>query len=153
MATHGNKAGGRPNRLARVMNRTWAFVARTGLWPNRLVTLQVRPDGGDLTSTPLVVANHDGGRYLVAIFGEKTRWVANVRAAGGQAVLRRGRREAVHLQEVVPAERAPILRRYLDVSPRGRALVPVDRAAPLEEYERIAAQVPIFRITTIARLK
>ena len=35
---------------------------------------------------------------------------------------------------------------YLAVAPGGRAHIPVDRRAPLEEFDRIAAQVPVFRI-------
>jgi hypothetical protein len=71
----------------------------------------------------------------------------NVRAAGGRAVLRHGRREAVRLEEVDPGARAPILRRYLALAPGARAHIPVDRRAPLEEFDRIAAQIPVFRIT------
>ena len=62
-------------------------------------------------------------------------------------MLRHGRRETVRLEEVDPAMRAPILRRYLALAPGGRAHVPVDRSAPLEEFERIAAQIPVFRVT------
>ncbi|MPZ84480.1 MAG: DUF385 domain-containing protein [Actinophytocola sp.] len=143
--------GGRPNRLALalVLNRAWAVVGKAGLWPNRLVTLEVRGRRtGHLVLLPLGVADHDGERYLVAILGERAQWVANVRAAGGQAVLRHGRREAVHLHEVEVGARAPILRRYLHVAPGGRAHIPVDRHAPLKEFERIAARIPVFRITT-----
>jgi hypothetical protein len=62
-------------------------------------------------------------------------------------VLRHGRREVVRLKEVDPGARAPILRRYLAVAPGARAHLPVDRRAPLEEFERVAAQVPVFRVT------
>jgi hypothetical protein len=62
-------------------------------------------------------------------------------------VLRHGRREAVRLDEVEPGARAPILRRYLALAPGARAHIPVDRRAPLEEFDRVAAQIPVFRIT------
>ena len=39
------------------------------------------------------------------------------------------------------------MRRYLAVAPGARAHVPVDRRAPLEEFERIAVQIPVFRVT------
>jgi hypothetical protein len=80
------------------------------------------------------------------MLGQNTNWVRNVRAAGGRAVRRHGRREAVRLEEVDPGARAPILRRYLAVAPGARAHLPVDRRAPLEEFERIAAQIPVFRV-------
>lgn len=103
---------------------------------------------GRLISFPVVVADYQDDRYLVAMLGEATNWVSNVRAAGGQAVLRHGGREPVHLEEVDPRARAPILRRYLHVAPGGRPHIPVDQRAPLADFERIAAQYPVFRIRT-----
>jgi hypothetical protein len=103
---------------------------------------------GRLTSFPVVVADYEDERYLVAMLGEGVNWVANVRAAGGQAVLRHGRREEVRLEEVDPAARAPILQRYLQVAPGARPHIPVDRRAPLAEFERIASRYPVFRVRT-----
>ena len=139
----------RPNRVAAFLNRADRAIASAGLWPSRLVTLEVRGRStGRLISLPVVVAEYQGERYLVAMLGEGASWVSNVRAAGGQAVLRHGGREAVRLEEVDPAARAPILRQYLQVAPGARAHVPVDRHAPLEEFERIAARYPVFRVTS-----
>ncbi|MEU8251940.1 nitroreductase family deazaflavin-dependent oxidoreductase [Nonomuraea sp. NPDC048916] len=140
---------GRPNRLARAINRAWATVFAAGvLQPDRLVTLRVPGRRtGRVISFPLVVADYQGERYLVAMLGQGTNWVHNLRAAGGRAVLRHGGDEAVRLNEVDPGSRAPILRRYLAVSPGGRAHIPVDPQAPLEDFEQIAAQYPIFHIT------
>jgi deazaflavin-dependent oxidoreductase (nitroreductase family) len=112
-----------------------------------LSTLEVRGRrSGRLISFPVVVADYEGERYLVAMLGEGANWVANVRAAGGQAVLRRRRREAVRLEEVDPDARAPILRRYLQLAPGARAHIPVDPRAPLEEFVRTGEQYPIFRV-------
>lgn len=97
-------------------------------------------------SFPVVVTEHEGERYLVSMLGDDANWVRNVRAAGGMAVLRRGGREAVRLEEVDLGARAPILRRYLAVAPGARPHLPVDRRAPLEEFERIGAQFPVFRV-------
>lgn len=88
----------------------------------------------------------DGERYLVAMLGEGTGWVRNVRAAGGEAVLRHGRREEVRLDEVVVEHRAPVLRAYLERAPNARVHVPVPADAPLEEFERVAARFPVFRV-------
>ena len=98
-------------------------------------------------SFPVVIADYEGERYLVSMLGEDSNWVRNVRAAGGWAVLRHGRREAVLLEEVSAGTRAPILRRYLALAPGARPHIPIDRHAPLEAFERIAPEVPVFRIT------
>jgi hypothetical protein len=138
---------GRPNRVAALLNRVSAIVGSAGLWPNRLVTLEVRGRrSGRLISFPLVMADYQSERYLVAMLGEGTNWVYNVRAAGGQAVLCHGYREAVRLEEVDRRGRAPILRRYLRVAPGARPHIPVDRRAPLAEFEQTAARYPVFRI-------
>ena len=71
-----------------------------------------------------------------------------MRAAKGQGVLRHRRREPVLLVEVEPGERAPILRRYVQLAPGARGHIRVDPEAPLVEFERIAPQYPVFRIET-----
>lgn len=73
-----------------------------------------------------------------------------MRANGGRAVLRHGRREAVRLAEVDPGSRAPILRRYLQLAPGARPHVPIDRRVPLADFERIADRFPVFRVLTDA---
>ncbi|WP_240777610.1 nitroreductase/quinone reductase family protein [Nonomuraea basaltis] len=114
----------------------------------RLATLEVvGRRSGRVISFPLVVADYQRERYLVAMLGENANWVRNVRAAKGRAVLRHGRRETVRLEEVEPAVRAPILRRYLAMAPGARPHIPVDRHAPSQDFERIAARVPVFRVT------
>jgi hypothetical protein len=94
----------------------------------------------------MVMAIVDGQRYLVSMLGENVDWVRNVRAAGGRAVLRHGRREEVRLEEVSVEMRAPVLKAYLRRAPGARPHVAVDKDAPLAEFERIAAQIPVFRV-------
>jgi len=142
--------GGRPNRFARFQNRVSAAAFAAGIWPRRAAALEVRGRrSGRAISFPVVIAGYEGERYLVAMLGENTNWVRNVRAAGGLAVLRHGRREDVRLEEVAADNRPTILRRYLALAPGARAHIAVDRDAPLEEFEQIAPQVPVFRIATI----
>jgi len=138
---------GRPNRVAAVLNRWWAVLGSTGVWPGRLATLEVRGRrSGQVISLPVVPVAYAGERFLVAMLGEHTSWVRNVRAAGGRAVLHHGDAEPVRLEEIEPSTRAPILRRYLEIAPGGRSHIPVDRRAPLAEFERVAARFPVFRI-------
>ncbi|GAB3147750.1 hypothetical protein GCM10027258_41610 [Amycolatopsis stemonae] len=139
--------GARPHGVARLMNRGDAVAYGAGALPHRGVTLEVPGrTSGRLVKVPLVVADLAGERYLVAMLGDRTQWVRNVHAAGGHAVLRHGRAEPVRLEAVPPGERPPVLRRYLAVAPGARPHIPVDRHAPLEEFGRIAADFPVFRI-------
>jgi hypothetical protein len=67
---------GRPNRLARLLNRGWAIAHAAGLWPSRLVTLEVAGRRtGRAISFPLVMADYEGERYLVSMLGENSNWV------------------------------------------------------------------------------
>jgi len=93
----------RPTRLGKISNRAWARVTGLGLTPKILLTLQVKSQSsGRLCSTALVVANHQGKRYLVSMLGEDSEWVRDVRAAGGEAFIKRGRSRPVKLVEIPP---------------------------------------------------
>ena len=139
---------GRPNRFAQLQNQASAAVYAAGIWPRRAAALDVRGrKSGRVVSLPVVIAEVRGERYLVSMLGQDVNWVRNVRAAGGDAVLRHGRREAVRLVEVPADARPPILRRYLEAAPGARAHAAVDRRAPVQAFERIARQIPVFRIT------
>lgn len=143
--------GGRPNRLASVLNRVAVALGSSGIADNRMVTLEViGRKSGRVISLPLVPANVDGQRYLVSMLGEDVAWVRNVRAAGGSAVLRHRGREKVRLEEVSPSQRAPILKDYLSRAPGARPHIPIDRDAPLSEFEKVAASFPVFRVLVVA---
>jgi hypothetical protein len=134
--------------VVRFLNRTATFTFGVGLGPRRAAALEVRGRStGHVISMPVVITDWNGERYLVAMLGERANWVRNVRTAGGRAVLRRGKREAVLLEDVRVEDRPPILRRYLALAPGARPHIRVDRTAPLADFARIAAQIPVFRIT------
>ena len=140
---------GRPNGLARVLNRISAIQFSTGwILPSRMGALEVvGRRTGRVISFPVAIVDYQGERYIVAMLGENSNWVRNVRAAGGRAVLRHGRREAIRLEEVESGVRAPILQRYLVIAPGARPHIPVDQQASLADFEQVAPQVPVFRIT------
>jgi deazaflavin-dependent oxidoreductase (nitroreductase family) len=139
--------GQRPHLLARIMNRVSAVVASLGVTPNYMETLEVTGrKSGRTHSLPVVITVVGRERYLVSMLGENVQWVENVRASGGRAVLRSTKREEIHLEEVPTAERAPILKAYLQRAPGARPHVPVDKDAPLAEFEKIASAFPVFRI-------
>jgi deazaflavin-dependent oxidoreductase (nitroreductase family) len=141
--------GGRPNWIAVALNRFSAALHALGIAPNYLVTLEVRGRrSGRMTSLPLVMIVDDGKRYLVSMLGAEADWVRNVKAAAGNVTLRHGRREQVHLEEVPPERRAPLLKLYLKRAPGARPHVPVHKDAPLSEFEKIATHFPVFRVVT-----
>lgn len=139
--------GRRPNALARVLNHGTAFVYGLGIAPDYLVTLEVPGRrSGRAISFPLVMIVVDGRRYIASMLGAEVAWVRNLRAAGGRARLRHGRVERVRLEEVEVGKRAPLLKAYLQRAPGARPHVPVDKDAPLVEFEAIAARIPVFEV-------
>jgi deazaflavin-dependent oxidoreductase (nitroreductase family) len=141
--------GGRPNRVARLLDRGSAMVCALGVAPDYMVTLEVAGRRtGRIVRLPLVMVVVDGERYLVSMLGEDVNWVRNVKAADGRVTLRHGRSEDVRLEEVAPEHRAPILKDYLKRAPRAGAHVPVEKNAPLAEFERVSARFPVFRVVS-----
>jgi deazaflavin-dependent oxidoreductase (nitroreductase family) len=140
--------GGRPNWLARALNRAWAAVHSLGIFPNYMVTLEVvgRRSGRPI-SFPLVMVPLDGERYLVSMLGADAAWVRNLRAANGHAILRHGRIEHILLEEIDVEKRAPVLKAYLRIAPGARPHIPINKDATLEAFDALAAQIPVFRVT------
>jgi len=99
---------------------------------------------GEPRSTPISLATVDGNRYIVAAFADAL-WVKNVRASD-TAVLSRGREvETVKLSEIPVADRAPVLRAFLQQVRGGRRFfgpqTPDEVVAAAERY-------PVFRISS-----
>jgi hypothetical protein len=141
----------RPTRLGKIVNGAWAWLSGLGLMPRILLTLQVKGrSSGRLRTNVLVVARHQGERYLVSMLGDGSEWVRNVRAAGGEAFIKRGRSRPVMLTEIPPEERAPILKAYCQVATSGRHHFPVPHDAPVSAFEAIAGDYPVFRIDPAA---
>ncbi len=139
--------GGRPNQLTKIINKGWAFIHSLGIFPNYLVTLEVVGRQSRKTiSFPLAMTVMNGERYLVSMLGEEVNWVRNVRAARGRAKLVHGITEEVLLDEVEVTQRAPILKVYLGHAPGARPHIPVDKDAPVSEFEKIAGRYPVFRV-------
>lgn len=72
--------GRRAHWLARRINGVTARVAASGRGPSQLHMLEVRGrHSGKLIQFPVVVADYEGGRYVVSMLGDDTNWVRNVR--------------------------------------------------------------------------
>ena len=140
---------GRPNRLARILDRGTAALYALGVAPNYLVTLEVRGRRtGRTIALPLVMVVAGGERYLVSMLGEGANWVRNVRVAGGDATLRHGSREEVRLEELAVDRRAPVLGTYLKRAPNAGAHLSISKDAPPAEFGRVASRIPVFRVTS-----
>ena len=137
---------GRPNWSARVLSRLLGIAFAAGIGPNQAATIEVRGrKTGRTISFPIVVVAYEGERYLVAMLGDKTNWVRNLRA-DNHAVLLQGRRENVSVVQDFSGNRAAILRRYLELAGGARPFFPIDRRAPLGDFERIVDEYPVFRL-------
>lgn len=138
----------RPMKLTQISNRILSWFASLGLTPSRMITLEVKGRrSGETRSTVVNSVEYEGTRYLVSPRGE-SEWVRNVRAAGGEAIIRHRGRRSVHLEELPSEQRAPILQLYLRANALStRQHFGIDPHASLEEFERVAARHPVFRIT------
>ena len=139
-----------------ISNRLGVFLTSFGLAPKDAVTLEVSGRRtGRVRRIPLLRTPLRGKNYLVALAGE-SEWVRNVRAAGGQAVIRRRGARPVHLIELAVDERPPIIREYLrGAAERSGAKAAANaarnyfglRADPsLEEIRAVADYYPVFRV-------
>lgn len=125
----------------------FAWVSGLGLTPRILLTLQVKDRStGRLHEVILAVVSYQDQRYLVSMLGNDSEWVQNVRAAGGQAGIKRGRSHPVMLTEIPATDRAPILKAWCQVATSGRQHLPVPAQAPVADFEAIADDYPVFRI-------
>jgi deazaflavin-dependent oxidoreductase (nitroreductase family) len=123
------------------------MICALGVAPDYMVTLEVPGRRtGRIVRLPLVMVVMDGERYLVSMLGEDVNWVRNVKAADGRVTLRHGRSEDVRLEEVAPEHRALVLKDYLSRAPRAGAHIPVEKDAPLAEFERVSPRFPVFRV-------
>lgn len=137
----------RPAKPTQMINGFISWLASLGVTPSHVVTLEVRGRrSGQVRSTAVIWVEHEGERYLVSPRGE-SEWVRNLRAAGGDAVIRHRGRRRVRLEEVPAQQRAPVLQTYLrKTASSTRQLFELDPGASIDEFERIAARHPVFRI-------
>ena len=78
-------AGGRPNRVARLLDRLTAAISARGLGPDYLVVLEVPGRrSGRKVGLPLVVAAVKGERYLVSIARGGSELGAKCEGGGGR---------------------------------------------------------------------
>lgn len=134
-----------------LFNPAVALFTRLGLSMrgSRIIAVRGRKSGA-VRTTPVNLLEYEGGRYLVAPRGN-TQWVRNVRAAGGLAELRLGRkREQIRATELADDEKPKLLRAYLKLWKweTGKFFGGVDHDAPDDVIRAMAPDHPVFRIDT-----
>jgi len=137
----------KPNSVDRFFNRAFGFLVKIGLGLPHNFLLEVRGrKSGRVYSTPVNVLERNGKRYLVAPRGY-TQWVRNVIAIGEAVLVKGARREHVSLKLIADDDRPEILKAYLD---RYKLTVqryfPIKAGAPLEAFQPLAPQYPVFEI-------
>ncbi len=138
--------GGRPNERARAIQRAFMPLARTGLMPWSAVLEVTGRRSGATIALPVVILRVRGAHYLVSMLGPKANWVRNAEAAGGRAVLVRGRRRAVRLVRVHGEAAVPVLRRYLLIARSGRVHLDVTRESSDADLRSAAQRYPVLRV-------
>ncbi|MGH3795841.1 MAG: nitroreductase/quinone reductase family protein [Pseudonocardiaceae bacterium] len=131
-----------------------ALLTRAGVsvWGSRVLRVPGRKTG-EVRETPVNLLALDGARYLVAPRGV-TQWVRNLRVAGGGELTRGRAIERFRAIELPDDQKPDILRAYLrrwqfEV---GAFFDGVNADSTEEEFRRIAAHHPVFRIESTFRV-
>ena len=141
----------RPTAAEAILNRVIGLLPRIGIGPRYMVLLQVRGrKSGRIYSTPVNLLDLNGRRYLVAPRGD-TQWSRNA-AASGEVTLVRGRqRETVKVKPIGDANKPAILKAYLDqYASAVQQYFPVAAGSPLADFAPLAANYPVFDISSVA---
>jgi deazaflavin-dependent oxidoreductase (nitroreductase family) len=104
----------KPAKSSNAFNDSVAWLTRRGIsvYGSRILCVRGRKTG-EVRSQPVNPLPYAGERYLVAPRGT-TQWVRNIRAAGGEAELRIGRKvEPIRATEIADDDKPELLRAYL----------------------------------------
>jgi deazaflavin-dependent oxidoreductase (nitroreductase family) len=136
-----------PNAFEAFFSKLLGRLVAHGVGPGHMRVLEVRGRrSGRPMATPVDPIEMDGVTYLVAPRGQ-TQWVQNARAAGRVALRRGAAAWTYAVTELAVAERAPVLKAYLNAYPvEVKRYFPVDGEADLESFAEIAERYPVFRL-------
>lgn len=137
-------------RFVRLANGLTKTLLRTGLplsgfgYPMYLLTVRGRKSGQP-RSTPVVIVEQEGKRYLLSPFGV-VDWVRNLRASGIALFTRARRHEQVRAKEL-PTEEAGLVLRGLMTSGKNPPILGyfgVSAHSSAEDFGRAAVEHPVF---------
>ena len=130
----------------RLENTILKLLLRSGLKLGTTYILGVKGrKTGAVHSTPVIIVETDGERYLVAPYGP-VNWVRNARAAGSVTLTRGSHSETVRIVEVGPEESAPILKQYVGIASATRRYFHARPDSPVEDFVAEAPGHPVFRL-------
>ncbi len=137
----------RPTRMTRTVNAIMTRLIRLGIPLGGMTLLTVTGRrSGQLRTTPVVVGQHDGQRWVLSPYGE-VDWVRNLRAAGTADLTRRRRTETVRATELRVDEAAPLIRETLRTAPSfTRRQFSVSADSPTDDLDEAVAHHPVFRL-------
>ena len=153
MAPMGKREGDRersPGLLAairKVLNPFVGAFIRAGVAPRSAHILTTRGrKTGKPRSTPVVLQEHKGRRYLVAAYGE-VGWVHNVRAHRRVRLTRGRTTEEVDVAETEPGEAGAVLKKYVSRWwPTVAPYFDARRSDPVGAFAAEASRHPVFRL-------
>ena len=128
---------------------TKAFIALNLAPKGYYVLTTIGRKTGEKRTTPVVLIEEDGHRWLVAPFGP-VGWVHNARAAGKVTLSRNGKSETLAIRELSPDNAAPILRKYVNNVAVVRRYFDVEADSPESAYVTEAQKRPVFELTSMA---
>lgn len=133
--------------FVRLSNKIVEVLLRAGVKMGPMVLLTVRGrKSGQPRTTPVVIGERNGQRWLVGTFGN-VNWVRNLRAAGEATLTRSRRSEAITVRELPTEEAALLLKQILSTAPNFiKSYFDVTPDAPLEDFLREAPRHPIFQV-------
>jgi deazaflavin-dependent oxidoreductase (nitroreductase family) len=145
----------RPPWWLKPANKVFIQMSRLGLnfgGESPVVLTVPGRTSGRQRSTPVTPMTVGGHQYVVAGF-PGADWVANVRAAAGEATVARGRKvRRVKMVELSAEDARPLLRVFPEEVPTGVGFLKraglVDDGRP-EEFEALAGRCAVFRLDGI----
>jgi hypothetical protein len=138
----------RPTWLGHWVSQVFCWLAYLGLSPRHWVALRVRDRvSGRMRADAVVLAGVAGERYVVSMFGTISDWVHNLEATHGDAAICHAGCTRVRLVPLPPGERGPVLQAYVRVASSGRKHFPLPVGSPIEAFDAIAADYPVYRVT------
>ena len=132
------------DRKYRIGQALMTMLVRVGVVPHTYLLQVMGARTGKRRTVPVTLIE-DSNRWLVGPYGVRG-WVHNIRANPTGRLVRGLRARDVRFVEVGPDDAAPVLLRYWQDVSLTRPYFDVGPDPAVDDFRRIAAQHPVFRI-------